>query len=454
MEKTVIGLNLEDVGRSNFVGTLPITPEFMGFGGVGAGKRQMLASLALTAARLSPQPDLNNGPSTVQDIADQGEPGGWGLVATPVDSVEPRRFNYETKRNQPQGSETPYIETINYAPEYNEAIIDAVVNEEYAEIDDSMLRHLCCWIKNCNTILIIFDSERFESGHSILDYEDFNLMLDKLNNKNIVPVFTKTDVFMRDFVSTFEERPRSNQHAFQEFVHDQFDSEYDVYRDVLAQSEHDMGYPIYIETETRNGEWLPKIPIQTFGFEQLLDELVGADISTTTSVEKEAKTLEKRLQNGERLFQEAIARYSSGEIEITVARAKFKHAHEEFQNGLELMKDHNQPHLLFPLGIEIDHPTIIDSTKLDKISVLQPDIHNITKDGETTMISDIRSSSWLQIPFYSFTKNKDEIDPIIRKSLILISWWHGSESITFPTKRAINRRVEQARWGHQNATYN
>jgi len=452
MTQTTIGLDLENIS-TDFVGRLPAAPDFMGFGGIAAGKRQMLAGLALTAAKLSPQPGLNTSPSTLQDIAQQGEPGGWGIGATAVDTVEPRRFNYASKEDQSQIDDIPQIETINYAPEYNDQIVENVVTNEYTEIDSAILRHLCCWMKNCNTILVILDSQRFKSEEEILDCENFDLFLKKLQHKNIIPVFTKTDVFEDEFIGSTHSHPRVDQTRFQEFVHEQFRSTYDVYRTVLDHSEHEMGYPIYIETKTRNSELVPKIPIQTYGFERLLDLLSAVD-NTTTSVPNEATTLERNVQEGERLFQEAIARYSSGEIEITVARSKFKQAHEAFNDGVTLLKQHDQPHQFFPCEIEIDDPTPIDATRVDEISVLQPEIRDIISEDDPTMISDIRSNSWFTIPFAPFTKNESEIDQGLREALILLSWWHGCESITFPTKRAINRRVKQAQWGHENATHN
>lgn len=254
-------------------GELPSEPEFMGLGPVGGGKRCMLAGMALTATRMTPQPNLHRNPYTLRTMSVLTEPDGWGVPATSLSELEPRGFNFRSNINSLGPCKDYYLRTVNYAPEYN-AQVETILGENTAQknIEKSVLANLIKLLKNTNNLLVLFDTERFVDNNELFNRMSVDVVVENLASAEIIPVFTKTDYFIHSNEHNLEIDLENNPDAFRKFVHKQFWKESEAYSSILELSDHLMGYPIMFETKF-DGYPGPKFPIKTRGFKRVLETI-------------------------------------------------------------------------------------------------------------------------------------------------------------------------------------
>lgn len=447
---------LRNVGSSEFLGELPAEPDFMGFGPIAGGKRCMLAGLALTAARLTPQPSITKNPTKLQDMLRLTQPGGWGVTATAPDRPEPREFDYTLHTNRSQSSQNVHLETVNYAPEYNVELSGAIVRDDNLnEIEDPVLRVLIELMRNCKKIIVILDSRRFFHEDSLFKQDTSVISaLRGIQATSIIPVITKSDAFVQSteyskcsLETQFEGDPESNQREFREFVHQQFLSKSDLYSKILEVSEHSMGHPIFFHTKKNShGELVPKIPIQTYGFKNLLDLLATPSPSTKKSAYENQEQLINRLEAAEQAFQEAVARYASGSQ--TVARIRFRQARDTFKEAQQLIKESDTEGVVNLIKINFEEQASLPSMALKKFATLTDSTLETLSTANIELITDLEAGTNGMTPaVVADLEQNDAISETEASLLTILSWWCEGNGREFSSETAISRRYEQADYG-------
>lgn len=460
--------NTQNRIHSDFILDLPMEPDFMGFGPVAGGKRCMLSGMALTASRLVPQPNLAENPSTLEDMATLIESDGWGIPATAAHRLEPRRFNYTKNTNKNQAVKENYLETINYAPEYNLEISEYIIKDtDYEKIDNLLLQYLVYTIKNCENVLVIFDSMRFCCNETLFADEDkIKSMFEKIRHKNIIPVFTKSDVFLNTtedykFIpeSQFKFDNKANLREFQNFIHQQYMSKYDIYTELLEMSDHDMGYPIFFKTKESMKERVPSFPIETFGFKPLLDLLVSGNeslqnqtevtqtfLGTVTAVREQRESLATTLQTAERSFNEAITRFAVDSQ--TVARIRFRQARDAFKQAQQVIDSSDKEVLFNPIEVKFEEQITLSSTALEDLALLEDSIVEVLSEDDIETVTDLEANTG-EIKPTVVTKLAERGVISDEKSglLTVLSWWYEGNSRKFTSEASISRRYEQADYG-------
>jgi len=250
--------------------------DFMCLGKVAAGKRTMLTALGIEATERGPDVDVYRNYYLLKDTKKMvSEDTSYWLPATDIPEVNPRRFLYKTNLNRQHDGDLVCFKTFNYAPEYLGEITNIIKNDICTkEIEDTTLRKIIKRIRESEKIVAIIDCERFENDES-LAIEDTIEIIKNISNKKIIPVATKTDVFIPKYESEpgYNGDISQNKTAFKKCVHFELKSN-PQYNKLIDLTDYVSCFPVHLKTkECEIGEKVPKLPIELHGFQTVLDEL-------------------------------------------------------------------------------------------------------------------------------------------------------------------------------------
>lgn len=251
--------------------------QFMCLGPTGAGKRTMLTALGIEAAKSNPNVAVPRNHYLLRDTASMVEPDSFGwLMATAVSELNPRTFLYEASSKYADASKTMKFNTFNYAPEYTGEIATVLKNDvNNTNIEDSRLKKIVEEIKKSVKIIAIIDCNRFKSDENLSLGETIKI-IENISAKNVIPVATKTDIFIPEYESKpgYNGDINQNKIGFKKLVHFELKSN-SQYKKLLDLTEYKSCFPVHFKTKEHEitGERFPKSPLEIHGFQAVLEEL-------------------------------------------------------------------------------------------------------------------------------------------------------------------------------------
>lgn len=195
----------------------------------------------------------------------------WIVEATGRGEVRTLEFKYV------QGSllrQNVTISALDYAGEHLTRLPDAL-NDETRNADEDLGR-IAGEVEGADTLILLIDAERFVNNEGLNLAEYFEI-LESVENRDVILVATKSDIFADMFWEEYERTPQDNFDEFRSYVEERLtDSE--QFASLVRETPTSEIHPVYYETEfNEDGERVPfrdgTGPVVTVGFEQLLAKL-------------------------------------------------------------------------------------------------------------------------------------------------------------------------------------
>lgn len=171
-----------------------------------------------------------------------------------------------------------------------------------------------------------------------------------------------------------------------------------------------------------------------------------AELQTISALRNQRESVSATLQEAERNFQEAIARYAAGDQ--TVARIRFRQARNAFDKALNAIADSDVEVLAPPIVVNVEKAITLPSMALKDLTHLADStLEALSADGIES-IRDLDTDTGEITPKVIAELHADDaISPDEVALLTVLSWWYDGNSYEFATKSVLSRRYDRAEYG-------
>jgi len=173
--------------------------------------------------------------------------------------------------NETSGYEETYKTIINDVRGMRETDSGGPEDRVYVYMINSVLPR----IRDADVVGFVFDTQEHlkweqDENSQFVQLGYYQHIMDVSNARRSIGIATKTDVLKQDFVDQRHVEPDTEYAEFREYVNDRLLG--GPYKGEL-QSLQLKPYPVYIENREDTEEDAPKVPLRTFGMEELLQEM-------------------------------------------------------------------------------------------------------------------------------------------------------------------------------------
>ena len=252
--------------------------DFFVLGPPGSGKSLLLIGAYLEALergrdkRMGKRDALNPSQDLMELVENlDRDSSDWIVEATGRSELKDLRFQFVKGSLFPKNVT---VSSVDYAGEHLSRIPDSLTGEISAP--DEELDRLTRGIEQANTLILLIDIERFVNNEGLGIAEYFSI-LEAADEKGVVVVATKADLFADEFWDEHEREAHLHFDEFKDFVADEL-RQSEQFSSLLRQTPEVEVHPVYYETTVNeDGERVPirdeNGSVVTVGFGRLLDRL-------------------------------------------------------------------------------------------------------------------------------------------------------------------------------------